>query len=48
MRALGASRDTAARVAANIGRWWANSALLLNSILTNRHFDELGVPRLAP
>jgi len=48
LRALGACPDTAARVAANTGRWWANSALLLNSVLTNRYFDGLGVPRLAP
>jgi RNA-directed DNA polymerase len=48
MRALGASRGTAARVAANTERWWANSALLLNSVLTSRYFDGLGVPRLAP
>ena len=38
----------AARVAANARRWWHNSAMLLNSALPNRFFDELGVPRLAP
>jgi len=48
MRARGASSDTAARVAANARRWWRNSAMLLNSALPNRFFDELGVPRLAP
>ena len=48
MRARGASSDTAAQAAANTRRWWRNSALLLNSVLTNRFFDELGVPRLAP
>jgi hypothetical protein len=48
MRARGASSDTAARVAANARRWWRNSAMLLNSVLPNRFFDELGVPRLAP
>ncbi|HQP89330.1 MAG TPA: group II intron reverse transcriptase/maturase [Thermoanaerobaculia bacterium] len=48
LRAQGASSDTAARVAANTQRWWRTSALLLNSVLTNRFFDELGVPRLAP
>lgn len=48
MRARGASSDAAARVAANARRWWHNSAMLLNSALPNRFFDELGVPRLAP
>lgn len=48
MKARGASSDTAARVAANTRRWWRNSARLPNSVLTNRFFDELGVPRLAP
>jgi len=47
MRARGASSDTAAQVAANTRRWWRNSARLLNSVLTSRSFDELGVPRLA-
>jgi group II intron reverse transcriptase/maturase len=48
MRARGAPSYTAARVAANARRWWLNSARMLNSVLTNRFFDELGVPRLAP
>jgi group II intron reverse transcriptase/maturase len=48
MRARGASSDTAAQVAANTRRWWLNSARRLNSVLTNRFFDELGIPRLAP
>jgi hypothetical protein len=48
LRAKGASSNTAARVAANTQRWWRTSALLLNSVLTNRSFDGLGVPRLAP
>jgi len=46
LRARGASKDDAAQVAANTRRWWRNSAMLLNSALPNRFFDELGVPRL--
>ena len=48
LRARGAPEDVAARVAANTRRWWRNSAMLLNSALPNKIFDELGVPRLAP
>jgi group II intron reverse transcriptase/maturase len=48
LRARGASKDLAAQVAANARRWWRTSAMLLNSALPNRYFDELGVPRLAP
>jgi group II intron reverse transcriptase/maturase len=48
LRARGASKDVAAQVAANTRRWWHSSAKLLNSVLSNRFFDELGVPRLAP
>jgi group II intron reverse transcriptase/maturase len=48
LRARGTSKDVAAQVAANVRRWWHNSAMLLNSALPNRFFDELGVPRLAP
>jgi group II intron reverse transcriptase/maturase len=48
LRARGASRDTAAQVAANTRRWWHNSALLLNRALPNSYFLELGVPSLAP
>jgi group II intron reverse transcriptase/maturase len=47
LRARGASKDVAAQVAANTRQWWHNSAMLLNSALPNRFFDELGVPRLA-
>ncbi len=44
----GASRDRAARVAAQLPRWWRNSAHgACNIALPNRFFDELGVPRLA-
>jgi RNA-directed DNA polymerase len=46
LRALGASRDVAAQVAGNARRWWHNSALGLNRVLTIAYFDRLGVPRL--
>lgn len=44
--ALGASKDTALRVASNTRRWWRNSAMELNRVLTVAYFDRLGVPRL--
>jgi len=47
LRARGASKDLAARIAANARRWWRNSAMGLHIALPNRLFDELGVPRLA-
>lgn len=47
LRALGASPGHAASVAARTGRWWRNSAMALNAILTVAYFDRLGVPRLA-
>ena len=47
LRARGASEQIAATVAANARRWWRNSALYLHTVLTNRFFDELGLPRLA-
>ncbi len=48
LRARGTPAQSAAMIAVNTRRWWANSALLLNSVLTSRYFDGLGVPRLAP
>ena len=47
LRALGASRDIAAQVAANARRWWFNSAKLVHHVLTIAYFDSLGVPRLS-
>ena len=47
LRALGASVDVAAQVAANARRWWRGSAGLLNSALTIAWFDRLGLPRLS-
>ena len=45
--AMGASTEVARKVAANSRRWWHNSAMLLNSVLTLSCFDSLGLPRLA-
>ena len=47
LRALGASVDVAAQVAANTRRWWRGSAGLLNRVLTIAWFDRLGLPRLS-
>ena len=47
LRALGASAKVARLVAANSRRWWHNSRLALNSVLTIAYFDRLGVPRLS-
>ncbi len=47
LRALGASSDVAAQVAGNCHRWWHNSAMRLNSVLTIAYFDRLGLPRLS-
>lgn len=46
LRALGASRHVAARVAANTRSWWKNASMDLHSVLTTSHFDALGLPRL--
>lgn len=47
LQALGASAAVARRIAANARSWWRNSAMLLNSVLTIRYFDRLGLPRLS-
>jgi RNA-directed DNA polymerase len=44
---LGAKPKIAQLVAANSRRWWHNSALALNSVLTIAYFDSLGMPRLS-
>lgn len=46
LRALGASEDTGKQVAANVRRWWRNSAGAINRVLTKAYFDRLGAPRL--
>lgn len=45
--ALGTKPAVARTVAANSRRWWHNSAMLLNSVLTLAWFDRLGLPRLS-
>jgi hypothetical protein len=47
LTALGAKLDVAAQVAGNARRWWRNSGKLLNSVLTIRWADQMGLPRLA-
>ena len=47
LRALGARPEVARQVAANSRRWWRNSGMLLNSVLTIAWFDRLGLPRLS-
>ena len=46
LRALGASVDVAAQVAAGTRRWWRNSAHYVHLVLTNAYFDRFGIPRL--
>jgi len=41
-----ASSDVAAQVAGNSRRWWRNSGMLLNSVLTLAWADKLGIPHL--
>ena len=45
--ALGATPQVARRVAANSRRWWRNSGMLLNAVLTLKWADKLGMPRLS-
>jgi RNA-directed DNA polymerase len=47
LRALGASREHALRVAGNARRWWRNSCYELNRLMPIGYFDRLGVPRLS-
>ena len=42
---LGAKPHVALLVAKNSRRWWHNSALALNNVLTIAYFDSLGMPR---
>jgi group II intron reverse transcriptase/maturase len=43
---LGAKPKVAQLVAANSCRWWRNSRIALNNVLTIAYFDRLGMPRL--
>ncbi len=45
--ALGATAKVAQLVAGNSRRWWRNSRMALNNVLTIAYFDRLGVPRLS-
>jgi len=47
LSALGAKPETARIVAANSCRWWRNSGMLLNAVLTIKWADRLGMPGLA-
>lgn len=47
LTARGAHLDVAQQVACNSRRWWRNSGMLLNSVLTIKWADQLGMPRLA-
>ena len=47
LTALGAKPNAAAQVAGNSRRWWHNSGLLINSVLTIKWADQMGMPRLA-
>lgn len=47
LRARGVPESVIETVARNVGRWWHNSAMLLNLALPVSFFDELGVPRLS-
>ena len=47
LRRLGIPKELAAKAAANSQRWWHTSAGPLQFALPNKHFDKLGVPRLA-
>jgi RNA-directed DNA polymerase len=47
LRKLGASDEVACRVAGNARRWWHNSSLGVNRVLTVAYFDRLGVPRFS-
>lgn len=47
LSALGARPEVARQVAANSRRWWRNSGMLLNAVLTLDWSDQMGLPRLS-
>jgi hypothetical protein len=47
LRKLGASLGVAARIAGNARRWWRNSRMALNMVMSIAYFDRLGVPRFS-
>lgn len=48
LRARGASDELARSVAFGSKHWWHHASLTIHYVLTNTHFDRLGIPRLAP
>jgi group II intron reverse transcriptase/maturase len=47
LRALGASKDLAAKIAGHGRRWWRTSRSEIHRVLNNAYFDRLGVPKLS-
>ncbi|MFC3231225.1 group II intron maturase-specific domain-containing protein [Marinibaculum pumilum] len=47
LTAMGAGPEVAQQVAGNSRRWWRNSGMLLNAVLTIKWADQMGMPRLA-
>ncbi|MGH7085736.1 MAG: hypothetical protein ACREFN_12175 [Acetobacteraceae bacterium] len=47
LTALGAKPAVARQVAAISRRWWRNSGMLLNAVLSLEWADRLGMPRLS-
>ena len=47
LRKQGATHEQAAKVAANARRWWHNSSMELNRVMTIAWFDRMGLPRLS-
>jgi group II intron reverse transcriptase/maturase len=47
LRARGVRASHALQVAKSAGQWWHASGVMMNRVLPNRFFDELGLPRLA-
>ena len=45
--AFGASAKVALLAAKNSRRWWHNSRMALNNVLTITYFDRLGMPRVS-
>jgi len=46
VRALGATHEMASKIAGGAGHWWRHSEAGLNTVLTVKYFDDLGIPRL--
>lgn len=46
VRALGATHEMAVKMAGGAGHWWRHSEAGLNTVLTVKYFDAMGIPRL--